>query len=62
MRSDRFRVATLREVNTSKIGACGNAGTPQIEELLHRERQHIEHFGQSIEISVLIVSLGASAV
>ena len=40
----------------------GNAGTAAIAELLRHERQRIERFETSEESSVLILSIGASAV
>src|SRR5262245_55530191 len=40
----------------------GNAGTKAIEELLRREHDRVERFGESEESSVLILSLGATAV
>ena len=40
----------------------GNAGTAAISELLQHERQRIERFETSEESSVLILSIGASAV
>ncbi len=40
----------------------GNAGTAEISELLQRERSRVESFGRSTDASVLILSLGASAV
>lgn len=40
----------------------GNAGTTTIEELLRRERQRVERFGKQEESSLLILSLGTSAV
>lgn len=40
----------------------GNAGTGAIAELLRGERERIEHFEASSELSMLILSLGASAV
>jgi len=40
----------------------GNAGTGQIEVLLRQEHQRVERFGQSTDASVLILSLGVSAV
>lgn len=39
-----------------------NAGTEAIAELLRREAQRIAHFDASTELSMLILSLGASAV
>jgi predicted nuclease of predicted toxin-antitoxin system len=42
--------------------AIGNAGTLHIEALLRRERQRVDDFGQSTDASLLILSLGASAV
>lgn len=39
-----------------------NAGTKTIAELLRREGQRIAHFDASTELSILILSLGASAV
>jgi len=40
----------------------GNAATAEISELLQRERPRVESFGRSTDASVLILSLGASAV
>lgn len=40
----------------------GNAGTAHIEVLLRREQQRVDHFGHSKDASVLILSIGASAV
>jgi hypothetical protein len=40
----------------------GNAGTDAIEALLRREYQRLDRFAESEEASVLIVSLGPSAV
>lgn len=40
----------------------GNAGTPQIAELLLKERARVEDFGHSADTSVLILSLGVSAI
>jgi len=40
----------------------GNAGTRAILDLLRRERQRIEAFGQQKESSMLMLSLGASAI
>ena len=40
----------------------GNAGTTAIAELLRRERPRIERFGTVEELSMLILSIGASAV
>jgi predicted nuclease of predicted toxin-antitoxin system len=39
----------------------GNAGTAQIEALLQRERERVEHFGQSADESLLILSFGVLA-
>jgi predicted nuclease of predicted toxin-antitoxin system len=40
----------------------GNAGTMVIGELLRRERQRIEHFEQQEETSLLILSIGLTAI
>jgi predicted nuclease of predicted toxin-antitoxin system len=40
----------------------GNAGTGEIEALLRRQQHRVEAFGQSTDASLLILSLGASAV
>ena len=40
----------------------GNAGTTQIAALLQKEQPRVESFGKSTDTSVLILSLGASAV
>jgi len=40
----------------------GNAGTMQIAALLEKERLRVERFGKSPDVSVLILSLGASAI
>jgi predicted nuclease of predicted toxin-antitoxin system len=40
----------------------GNAGTPEIAELLRRERQRIERFDDAKDLSMLILSSGTSAV
>ena len=40
----------------------GNAATAEIESLLRREQQRLEHFGQSTDTSVLVLSLGARSV
>ena len=40
----------------------GNAGTTAIAELLQRERQRVERFGTLEESSLLILSIGVSAV
>jgi len=40
----------------------GNAGTESIEQLLRRERTRIERFVESVEPSLLILSLGLNAV
>ena len=40
----------------------GNAGTSAIAQLLRSERQRVERFGGTEELSMLILSIGASAV
>ncbi len=40
----------------------GHAGTAQIAALLQGERQRVERFEQSVDASLLILSIGASAV
>jgi len=40
----------------------GNAGTTHIAALLQKEQARVEDFGKSTDTSVLILSLGASAV
>lgn len=40
----------------------GNAGTAQIVALLRSERPRVEQFDRSIDASLLILSIGASAV
>lgn len=40
----------------------GNAGTAAIAELLRRQRQRVESFETQEEASLLVLSLGASAV
>ena len=40
----------------------GNAGTLAIAELLRRERQRIEHFEKQEETSLLILSIGPTAI
>ena len=40
----------------------GNAGTTAITELLRRERRRVENFERQEEASLLILSIGASAV
>ena len=40
----------------------GNAGTVAIAELLRRERQRIENFGNQEEASLLILSIGATSI
>lgn len=40
----------------------GNAGTSPIADLLRGERQRVEIFGESTEASLLILSIGVSAV
>lgn len=41
---------------------AGNAGTAAIAALLRRERQRIERFNSEAEASLLILSVGASAI
>jgi len=40
----------------------GNAGTAQIVALLQTEHQRVETFAQATDASLLILSIGASAV
>ena len=40
----------------------GNAATTAIAELLRRERQRIEHFEKQEEASLLILSIGPTAI
>lgn len=40
----------------------GNAGTAQIAALLRSEHQRVKRFEQSIDASLLILSIGASAI
>jgi predicted nuclease of predicted toxin-antitoxin system len=40
----------------------GNAGTRAIEELLRRERPRVEQLSASPDVSLLILSIGPSAV
>lgn len=40
----------------------GNAGTVAIAELLRRERQRVEHFERQEETSMLILSIGSTAI
>jgi predicted nuclease of predicted toxin-antitoxin system len=40
----------------------GNAGTVAIAELLRRERQRIEKFGNQEETSLLILSIGQTSI
>ncbi len=40
----------------------GNAGTAAIAELLRHERQRIEHFEKQEETSLLILSIGPTAI
>lgn len=40
----------------------GNAGTMQIAALLQKEQRRVEQFGASPDTSVLILSIGASAI
>lgn len=40
----------------------GNAGTAEIAALLRNEQARVEQFGKSPDASLLILSLGASAV
>jgi predicted nuclease of predicted toxin-antitoxin system len=41
---------------------AGNAGTEHIAALIQKERARVEAFGKAAETSLLILSLGASAV
>jgi predicted nuclease of predicted toxin-antitoxin system len=40
----------------------GNAGTEPIATLLHRDREHLQHFATSDETSLLILSFGSRTV
>lgn len=40
----------------------GNTGTREIELLLRREQQRVEHFAQESDIALLILSIGSNAV